>query len=199
MEQYTVGLRALNNYISWLQIHIHWLKTSFLCWIGDWCHILASSQNDQGLTLSLSKLIDLILLPEVDLVDWLFDLALEVVLEWWNLIVLGECVAWREVLGQADAELIVSVEVDLFLQLTADVLIVICMWSQMLIKLIIDDLLASIFKGLSLLWLLQLHGLSDNLVLVILVVDLLTLLVELDDQIVLLGIREPNIISLHFV
>ena len=64
---------------------------------------------------------------------------------------LGECVAWREVLGQADAELIVSVEVDLFLQLTADVLIVICMWSQMLIKLIIDDLLASIFKGLSLL------------------------------------------------
>ena len=199
MEQYTVGLRALNNYISWLQIHIHWLKTSFLCRIGDWCHILSSSQNDQGLTLSLSKLIDLILLPEVDLVDWLFDLALEVVLEWWNLIVLGECVAWREVLGQADAELIVSVEVDLFLQLTADVLIVICMWSQMLIKLIIYDLLASIFKGLSLLWLFQFLGLSDNLVLVILVVDLLTLLVELDDQIVLLGIREPNIFSLHFV
>ena len=51
----------------------------WIIWLGR--QGLSSSENDERLTLGLCKLIDLILLPEVDLVNWLFNLSLECVLE----------------------------------------------------------------------------------------------------------------------
>ena len=71
----------------------------------------------------------------------------------------------------------------------------------MLIQLVIR--LLSVSHGGSLLafllLLLHLGSLLGHLVFAVLFVDILTLLVELDDQIVLLGIGEPHIIPLHFV
>ena len=68
----------------------------------------------------------------------------------------------------------------------------------MLIQLVIS--LLSISHGGSLFTfflLLSLQSLFLLLVISVLLVDLFTLLVELDDQVMLLGICEPNVISLH--
>ena len=102
---------------------------SFLVWIGHWCHIFAGSENYECLALGLSKLIDLILLAEVDLVDGLLDFALVLVFERRDLIMLGERVARHHVGGHADAELVVGVQVHLFLQLSSHILVVVGVWS----------------------------------------------------------------------
>lgn len=178
--------------------------TSFLIRISNRRHILVGTKNDQGLTLGLSKLIDLVFLPEVDLVYGFFDLALEGVLEGRDLVVLGEGVAGHHVGGHADPELVVGVQVHLLLQLPPNVLIVVCVRTQVLVQLGVGGpgaLEPVELGGLSLVWLLLLfffEGLPGDLVIVVLSVDLLALLVEPDYEVVLLGVGDPDVIPLHF-
>ena len=170
---------------------------SFLSGVSYWGHILTRSQNDESLTLSLGKLINLILLSEVNLVNWFLDLALECVFEGWDLIMLGKRVSWKHVGSHASTQLVVRVKIHLFLQLPPDVLVVVRVRSQMLIQLVIWLTVRNL-ASLSFLLFLSLHRLLQRLLLAILIVNLFALLIELDNQVVLLGISERNVISLHF-
>ena len=124
---------------------------------------------------------DLILLSEVDLVDRLVNFALESVLEWGNLVVLLHGVSWHVVGVQVGAQLVVSVHVNFLLQLSANIFVSVVS-AKMLVELGIlgswFSLSGSRFFLFFLSWLLL-----NKVVLV----SILSLLVELDDQIMLLG------------
>ena len=66
---------------------------------------------------------DLILLPEINLVNWLINLSLESILERGDLVVLLHGVTWHVVGVQISAELVVGVHVNLFLQLLAHIFV----------------------------------------------------------------------------
>ena len=71
----------------------------------------------------LRILTNFIFLSEVDLVNWLFNLALEGIFKGRDLVVLGQGVPWHIVGIQDCAQLVVSVHIYFFLQLLANILV----------------------------------------------------------------------------
>ena len=110
----------------------------------------------------------------------------------------GQCIAWRHIGAKISSQLIICVKINFFLQLSADVFVLVGVWTQLSVQL---RVLADWAGGSSLSLLLFFCFLCFPLFLLGLVkgVHFFTLLIELDDQIVLLSISEPNVVSLHFL
>ena len=83
-----------------------------------------------------SVLVDFILLSEVNLVNWLLNLALKCSFEIGDLVMLIHGVAWNVVRMKASAQLVVGVHVDFLLQLSADIFILLG-WAKMFVEFIV--------------------------------------------------------------
>ena len=142
-------------------------------------------ENMLALAHGLRECRDLILLSEVNFVDRLVTFALEGVLEGGDLVVLLHSIPWHGVYVQIGAQLVVSVHVNFLLQLSAHVLVSIVS-SEVLVKFSVLRLVFGRDSSSFLLFLLF-HGLSGLLISLVLFVFLLSLLVEFDDQLMLLG------------
>ena len=120
-------------------------------------------------------------MAEVDLVNWLFLVTSKGLLEVADLVVLVHCVPRQEVGVEGRAELVVRIHIDFFLQLTPHILVSIIA-PQLLVQLREFILWLLRPRALLLLFLFPLVlGLDVSLV------NFLSVGVELDHQIMLLG------------
>ena len=140
----------------------------------------------------LCELVQLVLLPEVNFVDGLLNLALEAVLEVADLIVLRHAVARDAVAMQTGAQLVVRVLLHFFLQLSPDILVLVLL-AQGLVQLrVCGRFLHGLLPRLGF------HGLFGCLFGHVVLEDLFALLVELDDEIMFLSISKCHVRSNHF-
>ena len=133
------------------------------------------------LEVGLRVLVDLVLLAEVDLVNWLLSKSLEGILEVAYLIMLVHCIAWHHVLVEISAELVVGVHVHLFLQLTPDIFVLVVR-AQFLVQFVVVRG-GLVFHGA----ILDLFILSLVLFIKVLRMFLFSVVVELKKQIMLLS------------
>ena len=129
----------------------------------------------------LRILADFILLSEINLVNWLFDLALEGIFKRRDLVVLGHGVPWHIVGIQVCAQLIVSVHIDFLLQLSANILVSIIS-SEVLVEFVVCGGCFGFGGARFFFFFLSLHFFF-----LIFLVGNLSFLVEFDDQIMFLG------------
>ena len=80
-------------------------------------------ENMLALEHGFRKSRNLILLSEVNFVNWLVHFALESVLKRRDLVVFFHSVTWHSVHVQVGAQLVVSIHVNLLLQLSAHILV----------------------------------------------------------------------------
>ena len=126
-----------------------------------------------------SVLVDFILLSEVNLVNWLLNLALKGSFEIRDLVMLIHGVAWNVVRMEACAQLVVGVHVDFLLQLSADIFVLLG-WAKMLVEFIVGA------RWLFLGFLTSLR-LFSNFLRQVLIVYFVSIFIEFDNQIMFLS------------
>ena len=149
--------------------------------VNLWFYSFLIRENMLALEEGLWILTDFILLSEINFINWFFNLALEGIFEWWDLVVLCHCVPWHIVSIQVGAQLVVSVHIDFLLQLSANILVSIIS-SEMFVKFVVLSSWLSFCSSCFLLFVFSHHFFS-----LILLISHFSFLVEFDDQIMFLS------------